>query len=57
MYDRVWVCRDGTMLTVSQMQTSHIKNCIALIMRKRNWRREFLPRLLLELDMRSRGLK
>lgn len=53
MQDRLWICRDGRALLVSQMETSHIVNAIALIQRRPNWRRDYLPRLELELVIRS----
>jgi hypothetical protein len=51
--DTIWVCRDGRQVLVSQMADSHLANCIALILRKRKWRREYLDRLQLELVIRS----
>lgn len=54
MLDRVWVCKDGRQLLVSQMETSHIEKCIAKILRSRKgWRRNFLERLQIELVIRS----
>lgn len=53
MQDKVWITRDGRMLLVSQMETRHILNCIAMIERKRNWRRRYLERLYLELLIRE----
>jgi hypothetical protein len=35
------------------MELSHIHNAIAMITRRKNWRREFLERLNLELLIRS----
>jgi hypothetical protein len=58
MRDTVWVTREGEKILVSQMETRHIKNCIAMILRHRCWRREYLDRLQLELlirDMKLRG--
>lgn len=58
MRDTVWVTREGEKILVSQMETRHIKNCIAMILRHRYWRREYLDRLQLELlirDMKLRG--
>lgn len=58
MQDMVWVTRDGRSLLISQMDTSHIVNCIAKINRSRTgWRAEYLPRLQLELDIRTYGLQ
>jgi hypothetical protein len=54
MQDTVWICKDGRQILVSAMETSHIHNCIAKILRsRRGWRREYLPRLQLELLIRS----
>lgn len=53
MQDTVWVCRDGRQILVSNMEIRHIKNCIAMIERKRNWRCEYLDRLQLELVIRK----
>lgn len=52
MRDRVWVCRDGRKLLVSQMTDGHIANPIAKI-RRDNWRTEYLERLLIEQVVRS----
>lgn len=58
MLDRVWLCRDGTLVAVSEMATSHIRNCVAKIERSRGrWRAEYLDRLVLELEIRSLGLR
>jgi hypothetical protein len=54
MQDTVWETKDGIKILVSQMDTSHILNCIAKIRRSpRGWRREYLPRLELELTIRD----
>lgn len=52
MKDTVWTCKDGREILVRDMDTSHIINCIRLI-KNRNWRREYLDRLELELLIRS----
>jgi hypothetical protein len=52
MKDTIWTCRDGRQVLVSQMEYQHLMNCIRMIGRKRSWRREYLPRLLLELEIR-----
>lgn len=57
MQDRIWVTRDGRSMTVSQMETRHIVNSINMIRRKKRWRRVFLPRLELELEIRRLGLR
>jgi hypothetical protein len=56
MQDTVWVTKDGKHLLVSRMETSHIRNCIAKIERsRRGWRKQYLERLKLELEIRSMG--
>jgi hypothetical protein len=56
MLELVWVTKDGKRLLVSRMETSHIHNCIAKIERSRKgWRREYLERLKLELEIRAMG--
>lgn len=52
MQDTVWVTARKERLLVSQMETRHVIDCINLIRRKWPWRKEFLPRLELELDIR-----
>jgi hypothetical protein len=52
MQDTVWVCRDGRRILVSYMTDSHLHNCMAMILRRRNWRREYIDRLLLEVEIR-----
>lgn len=54
MMDRLWTCADGRTLLVSQMEDSHLHNCIAKILRsKTGWRRQYLERLQIELVVRS----
>lgn len=54
MQDTVWTCADGRQVLVSQMEYSHLLNCIAKIKRSRKgWRKEFLPRLELEIVIRQ----
>ncbi len=54
MYDRVWITRDGRYFKVSDMSTEHIVHCIQMIINSGGkWRREYLPRLELELIIRS----
>jgi hypothetical protein len=47
-----WITRDGTRVPIRAMKRSHILSCIDLIQR-RNWRREYLARLQLELKIRD----
>ena len=53
MYDPIWITRDGRRLKVGQMSDAHLRNCIARIERLRTWRAHWLPRLKLELVIRS----
>lgn len=48
----IWKCRDGRFLNISDMETSHIQACIAMIMNRHNWRQRFMRPLLLELEKR-----
>jgi len=56
MRDMVWTCRDGRQLLVSEMSDQHLANCVRLI-QLTGWRRRYLDRLLLELDIRRLGLR
>lgn len=53
MQDTIWVTAKGEHIPVSKMTTGHIVNSINRIQRMRNWRREYLDRLELELLIRS----
>jgi hypothetical protein len=53
MQDKIWITKDGRMIPVRQMELSHVHAAIALILRRRNWRRDFLERLNLELQIRN----
>jgi len=53
MLVRVWKCADGRLVRIDQMERSHILNCMALIVRKRGWRREWLKYFELELQLRD----
>lgn len=54
--EEVWECKDGTTVRISDMDTRHIKNCIAMIERSINngrpWRTSYLKSLQEELDNR-----
>jgi len=57
MLDLIWITKEGERLRISDMETRHINNCVAKILRsKRGWRREYLDRLLLELEIRAASL-
>jgi hypothetical protein len=53
MQDTIWVTRDGRAYLVRNMTRSHVINAIRLIESRRNWRREYLMRLRLELMIRD----
>jgi hypothetical protein len=54
MQDTVWITKTGERLLVRRMGRRHICCCIDLIQRsRRGWRREFLERLKLELQIRD----
>ena len=56
MYDPLWLTRDGRRMHLWEMSESHIVNCIRMIERNNDWRRKWLPRLNLELDIRRMGM-
>ena len=49
-----WETREGEILDVKDMQTSHIKNCIAYIKRK-NWECAFVCIPMFEEELKRRG--
>ena len=53
MQDKIWVTKDGRQIPVRQMERSHILHAIARIERSKNWRKEYLERLKLELVIRD----
>jgi hypothetical protein len=54
MQDTIWVTKDGRHIWVRQMERSHLLNCIDKIQRsRRQWRKEYLLRLLLEIQIRN----
>lgn len=58
MKDRLWRCRDGRVLKISDMTDSHIRNCIQMIQRSGfRWRVRYLDRLEIELIIRSMGAR
>lgn len=57
MLDPIWICKDGRRLKVAQMDDHHLRAAIAMIERSRRWRKCWLARLYLELEMRSQGLR
>lgn len=59
MQEMIWVTKDGRRIAVCDMTTDHIVNCIRMIESPENtkgWRRRYLDRLNLELDIRCYGL-
>lgn len=54
MFDPIWTCRDGRKMRVGQMDDRHLSAAIAMIMRsRRGWRAHWLPRLVLEQEIRK----
>ena len=54
----IWVAKDGTKYSISEMTTSHIKNCIRMIQRSNyRWRPEYLEPLTQELKRREQNVK
>lgn len=49
---RVWRMRNGKTISISDMSTEHIQNCINKIVRE-NWRTEYYPILKEELNKRK----
>lgn len=51
----VWRMRDGSLIAIKDMTTSHIKNCIKMIHRSGDtWRREYVK--YLESELKRRGI-
>ena len=54
---KTWRAVDGTVYSISKMETSHIKNCLRLIERSGyTWRKEYLKALNDELKIRETKL-
>jgi hypothetical protein len=53
MLIRSWLTARGELIPLNKMERSHILNCINLILRKNGWRRDWLPALYLELEIRD----
>lgn len=51
--DKIWITKDGRMIPVRQMDLDHVHRAIAMIRRRGNWRRDYLARLMLELQIRD----
>lgn len=49
----VWKTKTGNGIAIKDMTTSHIKNCIKLIVKRDGWREEYLPNLVKELINRN----
>lgn len=59
MPDLVWYTADKRRIAVTDMDDQHISNCIARILRRHTWRRQYLHRLMGEQiarDVRRRSL-
>ena len=56
----IWVTRDNREIKISDMTTTHITNSINMIKRSiksgKNWRVEYLPQLVKELNKRRNGI-
>ena len=56
----IWVTRDNREIKISDMSTTHITNSINMIKRSiksgKNWRVEYLPQLVKELNKRRNGI-
>lgn len=54
---RVWECKDGTTIPITEMSTRHIRNCIELIAksikRGKPWRIDYLAPFAEELEQRE----
>ena len=49
----LWKCDDGRYIHLKNMETSHIQNCVGMIMHRSNWRQRYMEPLLLELKRRQ----
>ena len=53
----IWIAKDGTKYSISEMTTSHIKNCIRMIQRSNyRWRPEYIEPLTQELKRREQNV-
>lgn len=50
---KYWYIIDGLEIKISEMSTSHIRNCIKLINERPGWRDNYLPALKEELLKRN----
>lgn len=56
--NNIWIAKDGTKYSISEMTTSHIKNCIRMIQRSNyHWRPEYIEPLTQELKRREQNVK
>jgi len=49
----LWQCRDGRMLRLEEMETTHLRNAVAMMMLKPGWRAAFMEPMLKELKKRK----
>lgn len=49
----VWITEDGRAWFIEKMETRHIRNCIAAILLRDNWRGNYMPLLTAELERRQ----
>jgi hypothetical protein len=51
--NNLWETRDGSIISITNMTTNHIKNCIRMIYKANgNWRHDYLR--LFEIELRRR---
>lgn len=48
----LWERKNGSVISIADMETSHIQKCIGMIMHRANWRKPYMEPLLLELKRR-----
>jgi hypothetical protein len=54
-FDPLWLTASGEVLRISEMQDSHLRNCVAkCFLSTTSWRGRYLPYLLRELTRRQR---
>lgn len=49
----LWKCKDGKVIAIKDMTTSHIENCIKKMNRQKGWRIEYYPLFRQELERRG----
>jgi hypothetical protein len=52
-----WLCKDGRIIAIEDMDTSHLTNCVAKIRRSsRGWRKQYLEPMVAELESRAQNM-